>query len=659
MKKNIFNVRSLALILALMMVILSFSLVGCDKNKDNNDIDSTAADSTAADTTADSSSGDGESDETTGGSDDPWYVGAGAEVFANGKCDYDIVIAQKASSTVTAAATKLKNAFKDTLKVTVDMRKDAMFKTLNGGTMDGPKIVIGAIDDEYSKKEQAVMYDSEYSITVKDSAVYILGGTDETIALAVDKFIEMFVKAGTTTISLEAGEIHSVKSNPKIQNLRIAGNPIINYTIAYYDSVYAKLCAQRIQAVLSEKLDVTLELVPEKESNDKCEILVGKTSDTESKALRGAYDRPNVYYDIAVSGDKLVVMGEGYKTLDKVASTFELWIDTVANDTDLSGSVVHGDILADVDATDAMTDALEKKDSVDMRVLHWNMAAPLSWDQSETAWGKNWPFPTNETGRRMRGEMQADVVLIYNPDIITTNEIYDYHAGGVQFRAFKNEVSEYFTEINNSQYDTRDDDMPLNVPTAPGTANAENPEKIFIRKGKFSVIDSGWRYLSDGTTFHGIHWAILETEGKQFIISGAHYSSATTEVTYASEHQSAIRFAQKVSGSSTALPVILTGDMFTYINHSNGRNGAGYYYHENNGYKDAQTQAAFNCNEDKGTKHGTFHDPMNDTNKGRASEDFVWYKNGLVASKIGVLTTPESTNTSDHWPVFADLSFVN
>ena len=304
-----------------------------------------------------------------------------------------------------------------------------------------------------------------------------------------------------------------------------------------------------------------------------------------------------------------------------------------------------------------MTNALTKDASADLRVLHWNMAAPLSWDQKDTNWAETWPFSADATGRKMRAEQQADMVLIYNPDIFTTNEIYHYHAGGVQIDTFKKEILEYYTEVD-SQYDTRDDDMPLTVPTKP---DGENPQKMFIRKGMFNVKDSGWRYLSDGTTYHGIHWAILETvsDGTQFIVSGAHYSSATKEVTYASEHQSAIRFAQQCSGSSTTLPTILTGDMFTWANNGGGSSGAGYYYHVDKGFKDAQVNAAFNCNDEKGTKHGTFHDPMNDTNKGRASEDFVWYNNKLTASKFGVITIPQSTNTSDHWPVFADLSFVN
>ena len=99
--------------------------------------------------------------------------------------------------------------------------------------------------------------------------------------------------------------------------------------------------------------------------------------------------------------------------------------------------------------------------------------------------------------------------------------------------------------------------------------------------------------------------------------------------------------------------VILLGDMFTWANRSGGK--AGYNYLAGKGYKDSQVTAVLNCNGN--TKHGTFHDPMNASNTSRASEDFVWYTSELKALKFGVITTPEATNTSDHWPVFADLSF--
>ena len=83
--------------------------------------------------------------------------------------------------------------------------------------------------------------------------------------------------------------------------------------------------------------------------------------------------------------------------------------------------------------------------------------------------------------------------------------------------------------------------------------------------------------------------------------------------------------------------------------------GAGYRYLDSHGYDDSQVSAVINCNTVNGKLHGTFRDPMNDTNKKRASEDFVWYNDKLKSLKFGVIATPEATLTSDHWPVFADL----
>ena len=648
--------KTIILILALVMIVLSLVLVGCDKNtpdeNESSDVDTTVE--TTAPETTESETTDTEAPEST----EP--AGPEITIFADGKVQCDIVIGDKASSVISGAANDLKAAFGNKLGATPNVRKEGTFKTLNGGTIDVPKIVVGTLkEDEYSKTLASEFENnSDHIITAQNGTLYIIGKTDASTAIAVNTFIGFWVKSGLETLAFDMGEVECLPAN--YDGITIAGNPIVNYSIVYYSSYYATECATNLQTAIHDRLGISLPLVSEGDGEGEYEILVGKTGRTEAKELRGAYDRPNVYYDVKTVGDKLVVMGEGYRTLQKVEAELIAYFKAAENDTNLTGTVLSGDILADVDAVDCMTDALEKADSVDARVLHWNMAAPLSWNQSEEKWGANWPFDATATGRKMRAEQQADVVLIYNPDIVTTNEIYANHASGTQYNTFVKELSEHFTLIE-SNYDTRDDDMPKNVPTqAENNTAYGNPEQILIRKGKFTVVDSGWRYLSDGTTFHGIHWAVLETtEGQKFITSVAHYGDARREVTFGSEHLSAVRFAQQCSGSSTLLPVILTGDMFTYVNHSASSAGATYYYLEGYGYSDSQVSTQFNCNDDaKGNKHGTFHDPMNDSSKGRASEDFVWYNNKLVSNKFGVIVIPESTNTSDHWPVFSDLSFA-
>lgn len=654
--RNNFARRVLIFLAVIVLAGLLFALVGCNDGTDTETSDAsseaTSSETTSSETTENTESGD---------TDTPADEGGEAKIFVDGKFNYQIVINDSASSALSSSGNKLKNAFNDALGVSVNMRKEGIFETINGGTMDGPKIVVGKLKkDPTSQQIERDLYDSEYVIKVVDSVLYIIGGTDAATDKAVEKFIELYVKSGMTELIIEEKLIADHKIDPEFKNLTINGNSILDYVIVYYDSYYAKQCAKEVQSAIATKLDLTLPIVSHNESETELEILVGKTNRDAAKAFRKAYDRPNVYYDVEVVGDKLIVMGEGYRTLTKVGNLFETFmLGLKADEQALKGNLITGDVLGDVDAVDTMTGALNQSADTDLRVLHWNMAAPLSWDQADTKWSANWPFAANATGRQQRAEQQADMVLIYNPDIFTTNEVYNYHAGGVQYQTLFKELSEYFTIVDSS-YDTRDDDMPDGVPSAPEKPTSENPEKIFIRKGKFNVVDSGWRYLSDGTNFHGIHWAALETvsDGTRFIASVGHYGDARREVTYGSEHLSAISFAQRASGFGVC-PIILTGDMFTYVNHSNGSKGATYYYLQQKGYSDSQTTATVNCNDDRGTLHGTFHDPMNDSNKKRASEDFVWYNNKLSALKFGVITVPESTNTSDHWPVFADLKFVD
>jgi len=681
--------RVIALVLALMLAAVSFAFVGCQKEQgpslDNNGLSSninTKPAQTSSQTTEESSSeaetsavtesettqepleSESDTEEESTDTEETVDYGEGISIFSDGKVNHNIVIGKNAPKAVSDTANTLKAALKTAFGVTTDVRKENNFKVLNGGTLDGPKIVIGALEgDELSQELERGLYDGEYVIKVVDSVLYIIGGTNESTATAVDMFVKLYLKNAGDELTFEAGMLYDKKVIPEIENLKINGNPITDYVIVYYDSVYGKECAQKVQKAIADKIDLTLEMVTDTEKERACEILVGKTNRSAAKAIRGAYDRPNIYYDIEVKGTKLVVMGEGYRTLTKVGDAFKTYFSGIKEDNlNLKGKLIEqGSVLSDVEAADALNKALAKNSDVSVRVFHWNMAAPIFWscaDQNQTM-----KYADNETGHKKRAEEMADVILIYNPDVFTTNEMYKAHTNGWLYNTVKKELSEYFLMVNSPAYDKS---VTSGVPNATVGAEYPHPEQIFFRRDKFTLVNSGWRFLSEKTTnsetgaeiypvtYHGITWAILKDTktGKQFILSVGHYGKSTTSNTYAKEHQAAVAYAQSQSGSSSTLPVILTGDMYTWS--SNG-SSSGYSYHKNNGYSDAQKSASLNCNGNTG--HGTFHDVNVSSNKSRASEDFVWYNNKLSATKFGVIVLPQTTNTSDHWPVFADLKF--
>ena len=223
-----------------------------------------------------------------------------------------------------------------------------------------------------------------------------------------------------------------------------------------------------------------------------------------------------------------------------------------------------------------------------------------------------------------------------------------------QYQLIKKELSGIFYVIDDSPYD-KGKPYPDSDVVEGLTVN----EQIFVRKN-IDLVTSGWRYLPEKDasgapiTYHGIHWAVLKKGDKNFILSVAHYGDSRTSSTHAEAHMSALRDAQAASGSSLALPIIVTGDMYTFVNHSDGAYGSGYYYWQSNGFSDAQVTAKMNANNNK--LHGTFHD-IGIAETERASEDFIWYNDGFEALKFKVLVDTEITNSSDHYPVCADLKF--
>ena len=94
--------------------------------------------------------------------------------------------------------------------------------------------------------------------------------------------------------------------------------------------------------------------------------------------------------------------------------------------------------------------------------------------------------------------------------------------------------------------------------------------------------------------------------------------------------------------------------MYTWNTNGNGVYAAGYFYWEALGYNDAQIKAAINGNNNP--NHGTFH-TIGAYEATRAGEDFVWYKNGLEGLCFKIPVSQDIDDTSDHYPVIADLKF--
>lgn len=604
--------------------------------------------------------GENAENETTDPAETEEIIDVDVSLFANGKTEFDIVISNLASETISASANNIKEAFSSKLGVSIDIRNEYYFKLFNEGSLKGPKIVIGILsEDTISADIERPLRDGEYMLKVTDGSLYIIGGTEASTVQAVNYFINVFIKNANTPIVFKSGVVYHKKASAPVINMAISGNEIWKYSVIYDDTVFGKACAERVRAIIASVSGYTLPMNTDAAPESTYEILVGKTNRAASYEVRSKYSRPNVYYDIKTVGKKLIVMGEGYVTLNKVAYEFEGYVSTMGGfGSTIDGSVKSGNVISLVDAG-AGESMFARADETDLRVMHWNMAAPY--------------LQTNGaiyTDNRARGEIMADSILQLYPDILTTNEFYASHNGDTTFyNAVMGELGEYYNVLE-SRYEQ---DKPIEGADAI-SGKTINSNIIYKKSAGMTVISSGWRYASEKTAtteenpdgwvyYHGYHTAVFKTYyGDRFIISVAHNADSRMETKWVQEQLAAVEDARVASESADNISVILTGDMYTFVNHSADASGAGYHYLQSQGYLDAQISALVNANAPDGCidldnrKHGTFHD-IGIKQVQRASEDFIWTKNGLTALKFKVLTFKEVQDTSDHYPVVADLKF--
>ena len=124
----------------------------------------------------------------------------------------------------------------------------------------------------------------------------------------------------------------------------------------------------------------------------------------------------------------------------------------------------------------------------------------------------------------------------------------------------------------------------------------------------------------------------------------------TNDNTAAIEQLKTVEHAQKQSGSSESLPVILSGDLWM------SRGKGAYKYFTDAGYKDAQREATVNDNNN--ITHSTFHDYGVLQPTGRAITDFIMYNDGMKPLKFKVITSVEAIDSSDHSPLVCDFKFT-
>lgn len=586
------------------------------------------SDTESSDTTKDTESEDSSEPTDTEKPDDRTYT-----IVEKKKTDYTIVIPDSNGENLTDACNQLRATFLEEYNVSIPMYKESTFKTITDGNTSVPKIIIDAIkiDENSNEIKNSLDYNS-FSIQMINGDLYIIGGTTESTVLAINYFIEKHMLSLAPSITFNNGIIYETRVAFPLGNLTVASNHISKYTIVYYDSYYAKQAAEKLQAELIDLIGLKLPIVQDSTKESAYEILVGKTNRAESKAVRAGYDRPNVNYDVIEKNGKLVIMAEGFSTLEVVGEKFISHLKTLDDKHNISGSEISGDILISDNADNVYEgNMLTRAANTDVRIMAWNMGGPGTSGQIDLA------------------EKLADTILKNLPDVFGTNEFYDPPSGAYRttFNTVLKEISEYYYEIESENDFPNDSRLESFV-----KSRGPRPQKIFIRKDAgIKVIAAGWRYTEyqKDINYRSFPWAVLETkDGDKFIYTVSHYTNMTNDNVAAIEQLETVAYAQAQSGSSEALPTILSGDLWMAI-------GKGAYkYFTDAGYKDAQREALVNDNNNIG--HGTFHD-YGKFEPHRSITDRIMYSAGMVPLKFKVITSLEALDSSDHSPVCADFKF--
>ena len=659
----------IATLLTILMLLSSVSLIGCDKGTDTPEGSSestgtdTAVETTeiTTDTETDSETSESTTDTEDTGSADTESADTEAPetedteapapqpveltLFEDGKTDFTIVIANGSTATVSGAANELASAFKSKLDIDITVVTESAYKESNGGSISGSKIVFGTLAQDVASIDlKKSLRPGEYVASAVGDSFYFAGSSDDDVAAAVAYFSNNYLKASNRSLVLSEGDLfkNDLSDRMPIPNMTISGNEIWRYKIVYDDTYHAQRCANNIQLAIADSTGYKLDVVGESTPESKYEILVGKTNRAESDTVRGKFARPNVYYEVTAVGDKAVFMAEGYATLTKLSTEFNWYMIRNSGDLDIATTVMSGDIIAQVDPEDISM--FERAEGTDLRVLHWNMAAPYLNDANKVY-----------TDNKIRGEVMADMILQFLPDIITTNEIYLGHAGGKLYDAVMKELLEYYNILDQSPYEIGKP----NPDSKPKNQFGKGPtihENILYKKDLgFTVKWSGWRYNYENVYYHGYHTAVFtDAAGKDLLVSVGHYADARTSTRCPEEHNAAIADAKAASGVADNVTTIVTGDMYTWNNNSSGAYATGYNYWVDQGYTDSQVSAKVNANNT--IHYGTFH-TIGKQEGSRAGEDFIWTKNGLSALCYKVLSNQQATDTSDHYPVMADLKF--
>lgn len=552
-------------------------------------------------------------------------------LFADGKTSFTIVRGDQAGSTVVNAAVELRKAFQDGAGVNFNLRDEYEYQE-NGA---GAKIAVGAVSDEVAQRLLADLRYDDYLVHAENGNLYLLGGSDEATAKAVSYFVKSVLGDKTGTMTLEGDTDLRYTHKYAVRNLTIAGESITAYRIVYdADLQFSRLRAEELRDLIIEQSGAVLEVVPDTTEAVEHEILVGVTGRAESGAAAAQFAAPNLYWSVTVSGKRLLLVNQGVRSgeamLKAVTTQFGKLTED-ACDINATSFTLSGDVKSMLDKQ-----AFARQEGTDLRVMSSNVLRAVYEGEYETDYTD-----------AQRAEFLADTYLCYYPDVLLLEEMIN---GAPLPPVLRRLLSEWY-EFPEADY----------LALFPDPASGEGQHWANLKDRKYATpvayrkdvglkhLESGFTYLSNMISYHGMSWSVLETaDGNRFLAASVHLSENKTGGkwmdTYMRDVMKAINVARNKYGD---LPIVMGGDFYFW------QSVLPYTYTVGQGFSDVSECALKKFS----VAIGTFH-TLGKGEQDRSEEDLIfinetWFEALSHKNIIDFYTV----NGSDHYPVMTDLRF--
>lgn len=343
-------------------------------------------------------------------------------------------------------AKKIYNAISDKFGGGVQIKTDFV---IEGNPKYSPgeyEILVGVTNRPESADFTDSMKSNDYGYKIIGKKIVITGMNDNTTAAAVDHFIQNVIDRRSTTDEVFYSNEDDYYFNDKyaLESAEINGIKINDFSIVYKmngtngEQALAEMLWDAVSRLTGHMLDIKTDKAP---GDGSPEILVGMTS----RDTGGAYSKTiaeNEYY-IGGNEKQLLLWGTNATANLSAVNTF---IDMLTADFEF-GAHIQLDLPGDI-----MT---------------------VSEDDSMSAMSFN-VYIRDITNERV--DRVIKMVLDYMPDTVGFQE-----AGSSWMSKLKNRLGTYYSSVG--------------VGRDGGSSGEYNP--VFYRKDKFTLLDSGTKWLSD------------------------------------------------------------------------------------------------------------------------------------------------------------------